>query len=55
MLLKPLSTNYFYAALALAVATLITLGLSEAAFAPMFDHPGVKDFLRQVVAPMFIQ
>jgi hypothetical protein len=52
MLLKPLSTNAFYASLAVGVGIITTIGISGPVFRPLFETPGMQDFLRTVVVPL---
>jgi hypothetical protein len=52
MLLKPLSTNAFYAALFLGVAVVVSTALAEPVFGPLFETPSAQHLLRTFVVPI---
>lgn len=52
MLLKPLSTNVFFAVLLVTTAVMVSLALAEPVFGPVFEAEGPREFLRRVVVPL---
>ena len=53
MLLKPLSTNVFYAAIFVTVVLGVALALAQPVFGGVVASEGMHDWMRSVLVPMF--
>ncbi len=54
MLLKPLSSNAFFAGLLVLSTTLVSVAMAQPVFGTLMHSPIMQGWLREVVVPMFL-